>query len=402
MTRTFALAIVVLACPLLAADRAEAAESPASPLAPVVATLAAIDDVQVQRDILRGLKAGLYGRRQAAMPPGWSEASRKLRASEDAEIRKLALELSLVFNDPEALAALRKTVDDATATVEARQAAIEALVRKSDKSLVSSLQTLLASAPLRGAALRGLAELPDDKTPGLVLAQYPKLTDAEKREAVLTLSSRPPYARELISALEAGKVPRQDLDAFTVRQLHALGDAELSKRLSAAWGVIRAPAETKAPQLARLKKLLTPERVSKGNLVAGRQVFQKNCAACHVLFDAGGKIGPELTGGQRTNLDYVLENLLDPSAVVGRDYQVTVFETTAGRVLTGIVTREDERAVTVQTPTEAVVLPKSEIENRQRSTLSLMPEGVIEKLKDDEVRDLVAYLAAPRQVPLPE
>jgi putative heme-binding domain-containing protein len=130
-------------------------------------------------------------------------------------------------------------------------------------------------------------------------------------------------------------------------------------------------------------------------------LFQRDCANCHKLFDTGGQIGPDLTGSQRTSIDYVLENLVDPSALVGRDYQMSVFQTVDGRVINGIVLREDENVVLVQTQNDRVALAKSEIEARDRSNVSLMPEGQLARLSDDELRDLVAYLASPRQAPLP-
>jgi len=124
-------------------------------------------------------------------------------------------------------------------------------------------------------------------------------------------------------------------------------------------------------------------------------VYTKNCAACHKLFGEGGNIGPELTGSQRANLDYVLENMLDPSAVVPREYQVSIITTENGRTLTGIIKEETERALTVQTQNEVVIIPKNEIESRRQSNLSMMPEGMMERMTNEEVRDLVGYLASP-------
>src|SRR5262249_34033630 len=155
-------------------------------------------------------------------------------------------------------------------------------------------------------------------------------------------------------------------------------------------------------QMARYKKLLTAEYLQSADPSRGRLVFARTCGACHRLFDDGGAIGPDLTGSQRTNLDYVLENVLDPSAIVYGEYQVTVVETRDGRIVNGIVKQETDKAVTLQTQNEQVVLPKDEIASRTRSPLSLMPEGLFANLKDDEVRDLVAYLASPAQVALPK
>ena len=118
----------------------------------------------------------------------------------------------------------------------------------------------------------------------------------------------------------------------------------------------------------------------------------------HVFFKSlrsigeGGAIGPDITGSQRANLDYLLENLLDPNAVVPREYQVTIFTTTSGRTISGLVKEESDRAVTIQAQNEIVILPKNEIEQRTASKLSMMPEGVLEQMSIEEARALVAYL----------
>jgi putative heme-binding domain-containing protein len=104
----------------------------------------------------------------------------------------------------------------------------------------------------------------------------------------------------------------------------------------------------------------------------------------------------------RPSLDYILENVLDPSAVVAQDYQVTVLETKDGRVLTGIIRQENDKVVTLQTQNERVTVPKQEIQSRTKSPVSMMPEGMLDKLTNDEVRDLVAYLVGSEQLPLPK
>jgi putative heme-binding domain-containing protein len=152
--------------------------------------------------------------------------------------------------------------------------------------------------------------------------------------------------------------------------------------------------------LTTYKTLLTSAYLRTADLSHGRLVFSRTCASCHRLFDDGGAIGPELTGSQRANLDYVLENLLDPSAIVPFDYRVTILETKDGRFLSGIIKQENDRTVTVQTQNDAVIIPKNEIERRNLSSFSLMPEGLIDKMTNEDLRDLVAYLANPKQVPL--
>ena len=107
-----------------------------------------------------------------------------------------------------------------------------------------------------------------------------------------------------------------------------------------------------------------------------------------------------MTGSNRANLDYVLANVLDSSALVGKEYQTTVLTTTDGRVLTGIVRAEDNDAVTLATANETIVVPKVEIDDRTLSPKSMMPDDLWTPLSDHEVRSLIAYLASPEQVPM--
>jgi putative heme-binding domain-containing protein len=147
--------------------------------------------------------------------------------------------------------------------------------------------------------------------------------------------------------------------------------------------------------------VVPPDALAKADRVQGRAIFAKTCAACHTLFDAGGKIGPDLTGSQRANPEYLLTKLLDPNAVVAQDYQMTVIETVNGRFISGIVTKEDGKTVTVQTQNELLTLPRGDIQERKKTGQSMMPEKLLEPLSDTEVRDLIAYIAGSGQVPLP-
>jgi putative heme-binding domain-containing protein len=126
------------------------------------------------------------------------------------------------------------------------------------------------------------------------------------------------------------------------------------------------------------------------------------CASCHRLYGEGGTVGPDLTGADRANLHYFLENAIDPSAAVAGDYKLVNIYTTQGRLVAGIVVEETERAVTVQTATEKVVLSRSDVDERAPSPVSMMPEGLLDKLTPEQLRDLAGYLATKKQVPLPK
>jgi putative heme-binding domain-containing protein len=398
----FVIAAVCLgALPLAGSGRADTPAAAARGLAALVGVLAGSDDVGLQRDVLRGMHEALQGRRHVTAPAGWAAVHRKLAQSPDPEVRENVLVLSVLFGDPQALAALRRTAADPKAAVAARRNALQALVEKHPADLPPLLRALLDDRGMRGPALRALAAYSDPSTPDLILRHYAALGDAERADAVATLASRPAYALALLGAMERGQVDRKDLSAFTVRQLLGFHDPRLTDQITRVWGSIRPPSREKAALLARYQALVPPAALKKADRGHGRLVFARTCASCHALFGEGGKVGPDLTGSQRANPEYVLSKVLDPNAVVARDYQVTVLTTTAGRTVSGIVKQETDQTVTIQTQNEVIRLPKSDIEERHRSSQSMMPEGLLTPLGNAEVRDLIAYLAGPGQVPLP-
>ena len=369
----------------------------------IVRLLATTPDVAVRLDILRGLEDVYRGRRTVAAPAGWDGFYALLAQSKDAEIRDKAVALAVLFGDKKQLARLEDMVMRRTrADDEQRRRALELLVTKRDPAFGKSVLALLRDPVLRPDAIRALAAYDLPEIPPRLVTVYPTLLPAERQDAIQTLTARPAFAQALLGAIEQGTIPRQDVSALVIRQLQALEDPAVNARLAKVWGDIRPASADKKERIEHFKNLLTTESLQRANLSGGRAVFTKNCATCHRLFDEGSRIGPELTGAQRHNLDYVLDNVLDPSAIVPRDYKVNIFRLASGRIVQGVILEETPHALAVQTQNEVVRVPAGEVEARKESTLSMMPEGLFDRLSPEEIRDLVAYLASPQQVPLPD
>src|SRR6185369_6424713 len=198
----------------------------------------------------------------------------------------------------------------------------------------------------------------------------------------------------------AGSVPKKDLTAELVRQLRNLKNDELNQALEKVWGVMHESAADKQQEIAKYKAIFQAGGSQPGNAPRGRAVFAKTCQQCHTLFDTGGKVGPDLTGSNRGDLDYILQNIVDPNAVIPNDYRASTIETKDGRVLTGIVKEQNEKSLTVATANETLTLARNEIDSVQQSQLSMMPEGLLAPLSDQEVRDLIYYLRSPGQAQL--
>jgi putative membrane-bound dehydrogenase-like protein len=372
---------------------------PAAGLKEILPLLSGNDQTAARRILLEGVEESLRLRKRVPMPTGWMEVAGDLARSPDAEVRERTQRLSLKFDAPGVSAALRALMNDRSADAGPRERALQALVDARVTGLAAELRALLDDRLVRAASIRGLAAFDDPTTPKAILDRYAELSPSERADAFGTLGARPDYALALLEAVGRGVVPRQDLSVTTVRQLLALNDPKVAARLEAVWGTLRPTSSAKAQLMAQYKALLTPDRLKSADPARGRSLFDRACAQCHRLHDAGGNIGPDLTGSDRARVDYVLENVLDPNAIVQHEYRVTTVATTDGRVISGLVVERSPSGLVLRTVTDRVVIPHEEIDVEKPSAQSLMPEGLLETLSEPQVLDLFAYLATPKQTP---
>jgi putative heme-binding domain-containing protein len=145
-------------------------------------------------------------------------------------------------------------------------------------------------------------------------------------------------------------------------------------------------------RIETLRRALTPESLAQADLGRGQQLFRQHCATCHKFFGEGGNIGPDITGAQRTNIQYMLENIVDPSASVAKEFRMQMIQTEDGRVLTGLVESENAQTVTIVNANERIVLPANEVAQRKTSEVSVMPNGLLDQMDERAIRDLFGYL----------
>lgn len=370
-------------------------------------------------DVLEGMSEAFKGIRKAPKPANWDEVVRGFGVPPLGGKAPLAdspannpsktsppkggtpniiRDLSIVFGDGRALDDVKKIALDPKADIAARESALKTLIEARPPDLRSICEQLLETRGLNTIAAGGMTMF-DDPEIGLKLAKsYRKFNPADRPAVIGTLVSRSAFAKALLAEVAAGRIPRSDLSAFHARQIRGFNDAALSKQLVEAWGELRDSSAEKKELIEKTKARLTPDALAKANLSQGRMLFTAVCGACHMMYGQGGKIGPDLTGSGRASLDYLLENIADPSGVVSADFRMSLLTLKDGRQLSGVIAATNARTLTLRTLTEPLTLDRSEIVKQETSPMSMMPEGLLLALQPDQVRDLIAYLMHPVQV----
>ena len=354
-----------------------------------------------QTDVLTGLSEALRGWRKAAKPAAWDALVSATGKSTDAKLATLVRELSVVFGDGRALDDVKALALNKDADIAARKAALQTLIDSKPPELRQICEQLLSVRFLNPVAARGLAQFNDPAIGEKLVRAYKGFHPSERPQLLATLVSRPMFAKSLLDAIGANIVPKDDLSAFHARQIRSFNDEKLNQRLTEVWGQIRDSDADKKKLMAEWKAKLTPEVLAKADKSAGRFVFGQICANCHTLYGEGGKIGPDLTGANRDNLDYLLENIIDPSEVVNADFRMVIVDMKDGRTLNGLIRGKNAKTLSVQTMTELTTVQLSDVDKLTESTLSLMPEGLLEAFTEQQVKDMIAYLMNRGQVPLP-
>jgi putative membrane-bound dehydrogenase-like protein len=387
---------------LIARRLAEDVEKDPAPLNKMLRIATTILSPSLRADVVNGMTEGLVGWRKARKPEAWDAFVAAAAKSNDDALKNRVRELSVVFGDGRALDEVKKVAIDKEADLTARKVALQTLIDNRAPDFRSVCEQLLSEQFINPIAARGLATFDDAAAATKMVSAYRQFHASERAQLLSALVSRPRFASALLDAVANNKIPRAAITPFHARQIRNLNDPDLNKKLAVTWGELRDSSKDKREAIAAWKAKLNSETLAKADTSQGRIVFNTACAACHTLYGEGGKIGPDLTGGGRDNIDYLLENIVDPSAVVTADFRMSVIELKDGRSLNAIVTSKTDRTLTLKTMTETTTVERNEVVSLRESTDSLMPDGLLDALSPDQARDLVAYLMHKTQVPLPK
>jgi putative membrane-bound dehydrogenase-like protein len=342
--------------------------------------------------LMVGLLEAFRGREIKGLPPKLVEALDRYQQG----LGKSDLALGLRRGDANSIDKAMKLVADDKADRPTRLATIEILGQIHQPKVVPVLTRLLSSSTshaVKRVALEALMNYDDASIGQSVLRQYQSTLPDEqavRSTAQRLLASRKGWTLALLDEIDGSTIDPTTIPLEVVQQMRLHSDPTINRRVDKLWGRTRATPAEAQEQIRRLQALL---QTGQGNPAAGRAIFAQNCANCHKLFGEGGSVGPELTGYERTNLDFLLPAIVDPSAAIREEFTNFAVFTTDGRTLTGLIEDQNTRTVTLRSvDNQTTLINRDRIESLQAQPVSLMPDGLLGKLVDPEIRDLFAYL----------
>jgi putative heme-binding domain-containing protein len=311
------------------------------------------------------------------------------------------LALAVKTGNAEAIKKAAAIVTNTKAPAVERAALVTALADSKAKEAVPAFLTVLKSSGdngLKKAVLAVAAKFDDKALPETVAKGYESRMagEATLRDAThRMLASRKDWAQIFMDEVDSHHIKTEHVAPDVVRQLLAYGDKDLEARVYKHWPP-KNTALSDAQKQAEMQRIKGILRGGAGDLEKGKLLFSQRCAICHTLFGEGGKIGPDLTGYERSNPDFWLLNILAPSLEIREGFGAYIVKLKDGQVLMGILEKQDAGGITLRDLAAQKHTARTEdIESLDASPISLMPEGQFAGMSDDDLRNFFAWLMKP-------
>ena len=354
--------------------------------------LKAAPDRSTAEKMLKGFEEAFQGRSLAGIPDELAAAL--------AETGGGSLALRFRQAQPEAVAEALRIVADTSAAPAARIPLIEICGQIRQPQLLSNLLKIAAEEPhpeVLATALTALQNYDSPEIGSTVASRLPQLSGDAALAAESLLASRAAWTEQLLEAVTSNKIPAERLSPATIRrmQLHENPGIKSSlERLNLAATGLTA-SQVQAETAAVMAALST----GSGNPRVGKQLYMQNCGRCHLLFEEGGRIGPDLTPFARDNLERILASVINPSIEIREGFENHLLVTTDGRILNGFLVERDSQVVILKgVDGQNVLVKQDEIEELRVVPQSVMPEGTLKSLNEQQLRDLFAYLRSTQPV----
>ncbi len=289
----------------------------------------------------------------------------------------------------------RQVAADPQAPIATRLAAVQILGRSgtpSDDQEIVALGDLLSPqtpALLQEGVVTALGKLKEGKVAVELLTRWRSVGPALRSSILDVMISRDDWVAVLLDHIEHKQINVHEIDIGRRQQLASLKNHALAER---ATKLLAASVDKdRVKVIDRYRSALT----LRGDLKHGRQLFEKTCTVCHRLNDVGHAVGPELVALTDKSPQALLVAMLDPNRAVEQKYVVYTAVTNQGRQYTGILAAETGSSITLlqQENKETTVL-RGELEELSSAGKSLMPEGLEKDFKQQDIADIMAYVAS--------
>jgi len=342
-------------------------------------------DARHGAQLMKGFEEAFRGRAMTGLPNELFAAI--------AKSGQLPLVFRVKQGEAAAIGEALKVIQDPNARAEERLVLTRAFGAVREPSAVPALLSIASgSAPesLRKAALAALSSYDDESVGATTVGLLPTLPPELQTAAFSLLASRAAWGARLLNAVESGKIRRAALPDDVVARLRASKDDHVA---SLAGRVLPKPEPVAVEFQQRVDEISRVLKSGPGNPYAGEAAYAQRCAACHKLFFKGGNIGPDLTPYQRDNIGTMLLSIVNPGAEIREGFQHYAVETKDGRSLSGFfVDRDNQVTVLRGLDGENITLRSSDIAELQPAGRSLMPDGLLDGMSDQDLRDFFAYL----------
>jgi len=319
----------------------------------------------------------------------------KWRTSSNADVRKHAQALAVLWGDAAAVKEMITALHDATKPEKDRIAVLQSLRKVKTDAVKEGIKPLLApstSTALAVAAIRAAADLGGDDFIAPLLVQAASKDFNIRSAALEALGSRATWTKSMLDAIAEGKVSSSGFPAPVRRALATSKDKAIREQAFKVLGAWQDSSED-------MKSLIATKRqaalTGEPDLANGKLIFMATCMVCHEFHGGGQKVGPDLIGSGRSNLDALLANVIDPNQIIGNGYENFTVSTKDGRTLAGRVVEDTPSHVKLLGAGGAAqVVPRDQITTLTNTKQSLMPMG-FGGLPDNAFRDLIWYILAP-------
>jgi putative heme-binding domain-containing protein len=356
--------------------------------------LALTNDEALRGKFIAGIASAFEGAEMPKLPDSLTKALNDYMAKQSGG----DLTLALRSGNADALKSALKLLADTKATNTARIAIAKTLAELGKQEAVMPMVGILkATNPpsLKRGILQAAAKFDDKRLPEALLLGWEGQIAGDKalrEDALRVMAGRKEWAQILMNFVNEWKVPAKHFTIDIVRQLSLHKDTDIDASIEKHWKglLVTGPTPEKKHEAERIKAVI---KTGLGDAEKGKLQFTARCTVCHKLFGEGGTIGPELTGYDRTNADFWLDNMFTPSLEIREGFGAYIVKTKGGQILTGLMDAQDANGIVIKDmANNKTAVKQADIEKMEASPISLMPEGLTAGMSDADLKDFFAYL----------